>query len=745
MTTKHCPPALPALCLALAALAGLLPAARWTVMVYMAADNGMSNQSYVDLLEMAQVGSTADVNIVVQVDHPETDSWPRPRRLRVEPNHLQLLAELPELDMADPATLTDFARFCRNQYPAENYMLVLWDHGNGWQKTQGECRMQNAECRMQNLLSPLSRASSFMYDQSSGNAMSVAEGRLRTAMLGVRGALGKRVSILAFDACLMQMLEVMYEVRDCADICVGSEDLVPFNGFPYREFLDLLVRQSSLTPRAYARGLPQLYCDAYHQGSQGDEDVTLSSVDLTGLEAAAKTLNPLLAEIGPQASSDDFRSQRRTVQTFSCENIPPDARDDNIDLIDWLARLPALVPAASRTAIKTRFEKLVLACAVNGNTLSGSRGIAAWFPDNYLALKYNHADYRQLEFARDVVWPGFLNRFFNADDVKPSRVSRVELQPDRVGRHNDFRLRWEPAYDLAPVTYEVREIAGPLAVFNDPAENLDRWFPDGFTLSSTRAYSGNYSFFSGLGDNLNNTLTLRAPLNLARGGLLSFHAWYSTAETPDSSGGYRHDVCYLEGTTDPTSWTVLDSLYGYSGEWPEYRYFLPDSNAYWLRFRFKTSDGAHITGVYVDELEVLAFSDWRRVTPGTRDSAYCVFNALRDTLYYAVVPRDSFGNVGFVSPLRRVAVPNYAEPYSLPGPITGQEAVLVCDYPAGETPDVTVYTLAGEQVRRFPSLSGPRLTWDTRNERGELLASGMYLVVVKGSKFKSIGRIAIAR
>ena len=100
--------------------------------------------------------------------------------------------------------------------------------------------------------------------------------------------------------------------------------------------------------------------------------------------------------------------------------------------------------------------------------------------------------------------------------MKPSRVSRVELQSDRVGRHNDFRLRWEPAYDLAPVTYEVREIVGPVAAFNDPAENLDRWFSDGFTLTSTRSYSGNYSFFSGLGDNLDNKLTLLAPLSTAR-------------------------------------------------------------------------------------------------------------------------------------------------------------------------------------------------------------------------------------
>ena len=143
--------------------------------------------------------------------------------------------------------------------------------------------------------------------------------------------------------------------------------------------------------------------------------------------------------------------------------------------------------------------------------------------------------------------------------------------------------------------------------------------------------------------------------------------------------------------------------------------------------------------------EVLTFSGWRRVTSGTRDSTYYVFNALRDTFHYAVVPRDSFGNLGFVSPLRRLAIPRYAEPYSLPAPITGSDAILVCDFPEDEMPDVTVYTLSGEPVRKFAAVTSQRVTWNTQNDRGERLASGLYLVVVKGSKFKSIGRIAIAR
>jgi hypothetical protein len=749
-------------------------------MVYMGADNGMSDQSYVDLQEMLRVGSTPDVNIVVQVDHPASDSWPGARRLRIEKGQPVLLEELGALDMADPGTLRDFAQFARDHYPAENYALVIWDHGSGWQageegfkgsgvrgqgtpnpeprtpaggrrRVQGvrgqgsgnpEPRTPNPEPRTAN---PLSRDGSLLYDQSSGHAMSVAGGDLKKALTEMHQALGRNASILAFDACLMQMLEVMYEAKDAADIGVGTEDLMPFNGFPYEEFLSLLVSQPTLSPRAYAAALPQLFVNSYNQGSQGDEDVTLSALDLTRLGPAVQALNARLrANIG-LATSAGFHTARQTCQTFSAEDVPPLPGDDEVDLLDFLSKAPWQSGVTGKTGSpEDLFQKAVLACAGRG-IMAPARGIAVWFPDNYLALKFNFVDYRNLTFSRDCGWLYFLDCFFSADDIKPLPVTQVELQSNRIGGHNDFHLKWPASYDMAPVSYEVREISSPAVIFDDPAENLDQWFADGFTLTSERAWSGNYSFYSGVGDNLENKLTLAAPLRLAHGGLLSFFAWYNTNETMDTTGRMHRDICYLEGSADPTAWTVLDSLYGENGGWQECRYYLPDTSAYWLRFRFKTGDGSHVTGVYIDNIQVQAFGDWRPVTPaaGTRDSSYYVFDALRDTFYYAVTPRDSFGNTGFVSPLLRVAVPKYAEPYSLPAPITGPSAVLVCDYPSDETPDILIYTLSGELVATLPHVTTQRVPWNVMNDKNKPLAAGFYLVVVKGSKFKSIGRIAV--
>ena len=44
--------------------------ARWTVMIYVAANNNLEPNSIINLTEMAAVGSTPDVNIVVQLTRP---------------------------------------------------------------------------------------------------------------------------------------------------------------------------------------------------------------------------------------------------------------------------------------------------------------------------------------------------------------------------------------------------------------------------------------------------------------------------------------------------------------------------------------------------------------------------------------------------------------------------------------------------------------------------------------------------
>ncbi|MCI0388293.1 MAG: clostripain-related cysteine peptidase [Acidobacteria bacterium] len=111
------------------------PEAKWTVMVYFAADNDLEEEAIDDLKEMKKVGSSDKVNIVAQLD-----SRGRGKTFRFLIGDEQTTLDedvvgdpLPEINTGDPRELTKFIVWGADTYKAENYMLVLWGHGRGWE------------------------------------------------------------------------------------------------------------------------------------------------------------------------------------------------------------------------------------------------------------------------------------------------------------------------------------------------------------------------------------------------------------------------------------------------------------------------------------------------------------------------------------------------------------------------------------------------------------------------------------
>src|SRR5262245_31072502 len=108
--------------------------AKWTVMVYFAADNDLEEEAIADLKEMKKVGSTDEVKIVAQLD-----SRGRGKTFRFligdEQTTLDedVVDDLPEINTGDPGELTKFINWGAKHHQAEKYMLVLWGHGRGWE------------------------------------------------------------------------------------------------------------------------------------------------------------------------------------------------------------------------------------------------------------------------------------------------------------------------------------------------------------------------------------------------------------------------------------------------------------------------------------------------------------------------------------------------------------------------------------------------------------------------------------
>ena len=108
--------------------------AKWTFMVYLDGDNNLSTAGDKDLSEMRAVGSTSDVNVVVEFDNAGNRGT---NRYHVQRDGLdEHVVSMGETDSGSPEVLLDFIAWVAEEYPADRYALILWNHGGGWEPSE---------------------------------------------------------------------------------------------------------------------------------------------------------------------------------------------------------------------------------------------------------------------------------------------------------------------------------------------------------------------------------------------------------------------------------------------------------------------------------------------------------------------------------------------------------------------------------------------------------------------------------
>jgi len=178
-----------------------------------------------------------------------------------------------ELNMGDPQNLIDFVEWGMQNYPADRYAVILWDHGNGWREEEPEEPVWRKVCGD---------------DSSGGDYIMMTE--LRTALSTIQND-EQKVDVLGFDACLMAMTEVAYEVRAHADAMVASELSTPLSGWPYDTILGDLVADSQMGTADLASTIVTRWHASYgYDGTQSAVNLSLIDEIVTRTDALAQAL-----------------------------------------------------------------------------------------------------------------------------------------------------------------------------------------------------------------------------------------------------------------------------------------------------------------------------------------------------------------------------------------------------------------------------------------------------------------------
>ena len=380
--------------------------AKWTFLVYMAGDNNLDGAALRDIAEMAKAGSTRDVNILVQLDRLEDQ---KTRRFRITQGggfKKDCIETFGETNTGDPQILYSFCKWAVENYPADRYALILWNHGSGWWE---EAKSRGAGPAGKKLHRPLFRHPfpqvhrSICYDDTSGgDALDNRE--LRVVLAWICILLGRKIDLLGMDACLMNMVEVAYQLRDSVQVIVGSEIEEPFDGWPYAEILAHLTSRPRQDAAAFTRWIVKSYLLSY-QGK--GEIVTQSAFDVSRIDDVVTKIDAL-----SEALITILDTDAKPIAS-AWENSPRFYDDNYIDLLcfakhlhrkagpDLRAKADALI-----SALKPGKGRAIICQGKIGREVRGTGGLSIYFP----ADRINPA-YRTLDFCTDCRWLGFLERY----------------------------------------------------------------------------------------------------------------------------------------------------------------------------------------------------------------------------------------------------------------------------------------------------------------------------------------------
>jgi hypothetical protein len=398
----------------------------WTIIIYMAADNDLHYFAWKNLKQMEQIGSNENITIIVQLNTP---GYLNPTKRYIVKKGRRILVQddtspSTKLNSGHPQTLIDCVNWGITHYPADNYALFFWNHGSAaidpnFTKTINPCDL--FYCNPTDNMLEIDRGISYMtlltqvtasiiptdgkrgicFDDTFKSYISNRDLDFALNEICSKTLLGKKLSLVAFDACLMSMIEISSIVQKYADYMAASQEVVYGTGQNY-ELLFKPFLSSTLTAREFAKHVVIAYEQTYQKIIN---DYTFSALDLSYAKALEDNVNQV-AQLLSQAlthqsnySASNIIRKCKSTQFCTCFDEPC-----YIDWGDFCANLLKHVQhiTLNNKNLETQLQNelsmalqqglrilplLVIENRV-GQKLRRAQGVSIYFPEHSIAYNY---------------------------------------------------------------------------------------------------------------------------------------------------------------------------------------------------------------------------------------------------------------------------------------------------------------------------------------------------------------------
>jgi hypothetical protein len=394
---------------------------KYTVMLYMVgsdleetSDSETYGAASTDLMEIYQTIKeyhlNEKVNVVAEIGGAEQWSIPELKDvtnaiISVSEDGIQIIQEQADVNLGESESLETFVNYAYDNYPAENYMLIFWNHGDGPAQGFGDDVLHNDDSLLLDEI-----------DEGLGNAEL------------------EKFDLIGFDACCMGNVETLNAVSSYCDYMVASPSSEDIAGWNY-SWLSILNGNDISVENKFEKigtAIVDSYADYFEtQGNYNQQIVTLACYDT---KVYKESVYPVLCELNENYLADadkDYMASLNRERSGLQGYFSGKMFSDYLDLVDLYQFYDCVLNQNNPESdvITEELNNLAVAlnqmiCSTNLKKEDGFCGIALFLP--------NKSD---LSFAVEI--RNYLNCGY--DDTYLDFVRRYSLFMDSE-LENDFKI-----------------------------------------------------------------------------------------------------------------------------------------------------------------------------------------------------------------------------------------------------------------------------------------------------------------
>ena len=397
---------------------------KYTLLVFMAADNNLARYALSNVEQMLNAGSNEYINILVQINTPGSNVTQRYLIEKGKKTLIQSGGQAPtqKLNSGSPQTLIDSVAWAMKFYPADNLILNLWSHGSGVQDRKildSDDDNQIIDPDNDQAEGDELRRRGICFDDTYRSYMTNTDIKFALHEIHHKILHGKKIAVIWLEACLMSMIEVTSIFKDHADFVVSSENVEYAPGSSYQLVLSAFAKKAP-SPREFACHIVDSFNKIYGPTKL---NFTQSAIDLSKVKVIEDNLNliaqQLLIAIQDQQNKSVVKMLQKckTRPLCTCFYEPTfiDLRhfyinlQANIGQMNLANKSREIIIKSSLVRLLDQGISLINNAVIANATGLGSKnagGISIYFPEHGI---FN--SYLQSNFAQSNNWSAMLIQY----------------------------------------------------------------------------------------------------------------------------------------------------------------------------------------------------------------------------------------------------------------------------------------------------------------------------------------------